>query len=60
MTDFERELSILIKARYPLIYLQTVEEARVEELIKHLAQQWGKRLHTWTFTRGYEPPIPAP
>lgn len=60
MTEFERELSVLIKARYPLIYLQTSEEARVEEMIKHLAHQRSKRLHTWTFTRGYEPPIPAP
>ncbi|OYT71790.1 MAG: ATPase, partial [Armatimonadetes bacterium JP3_11] len=60
MSEFERELSILIKARYPLIYLQTVEEARAEEMIKHLAQQRNTRLYTWTFTRGYEPPIPAP
>jgi len=60
MTDFERELSVLIKARYPLIYLQTAEEARAEELIKHIAQQRQKRLHIWTYTRGYEPPIPMP
>ncbi|MFN7015990.1 MAG: AAA family ATPase [Fimbriimonadales bacterium] len=60
MTEFERELGVLIRARYPLIYLQTAEETRAEELLKRLAQQHAKRLLTWTFTRGYEPPIPAP
>jgi hypothetical protein len=60
MTDFERELGVLIRACYPLIYLQTAEEPRAEETIKRLAQERGKRLYVWTLTRGYEPPIPAP
>jgi hypothetical protein len=60
MSDFEQELSVLIRARYPLIYLQTAEESRAEEILKQLAQGRGKRLYVWTLTRGYEPPIPAP
>jgi len=60
MTDFERELGVLIRACYPLIYLQTAEESRAEETLKRLAQARGKRLYVWTLTRGYEPPIPAP
>ena len=59
MSDFERELSTLIRACYPLVYLQTAEESRAEEIIRRLAGERGKRLHFWTLTRGYEPPIPA-
>ncbi|MCS7273544.1 MAG: AAA family ATPase [Fimbriimonadales bacterium] len=60
MSEFERELNLLIKARYPLIYLQTAEETRAEEILRHIAQQRHKRVYVWTYTRGYEPPIPAP
>lgn len=48
------QLSILIKAQYPLIYLVTSEEERAEQSIANLAQQ-GKsprRLYVWTVTRG--------
>jgi hypothetical protein len=60
MSDFEQELGVLIRACYPLIYLQTAEESRAEALLRQLAQGRGKRLYVWTLTRGYEPPIPAP
>ncbi len=59
-TAFERELEVLVRARYPLIYLLTAEERRAEELVRLVANRVQKRLHVWTLTRGYEPPLPAP
>ncbi|MEL7225296.1 MAG: AAA family ATPase, partial [Cyanobacteria bacterium J06576_12] len=47
------ELSVLIKAQYPLIYLVTFEEERAERAIAELAQkQPQQRLYTWTMTHG--------
>jgi hypothetical protein len=59
-TSFERELEVLIRARYPLLYVVTPEEGRAEELVRLIANRLQKRLHTWTLTRGYEPPLPLP
>ena len=47
------ELSVLIQAQYPLIYLVTFEEDRAERTIATLAQrQPQRRLYTWTMTHG--------
>ncbi|MGB7487939.1 MAG: AAA family ATPase, partial [Phormidesmis sp.] len=47
------ELSVLIQAQYPLIYLVTFEEERAERTIAALAQQQPQqRLYTWTMTHG--------
>src|SRR5512139_3967316 len=49
---FTRELDTLIRARYPLVYLVTWEEQRIEAHLDQLAQQHGKALWSWTITRG--------
>ena len=47
------ELSVLIQAQYPLIYLVTFEEERAERTIAALAQQRPqRRIYTWTMTHG--------
>ena len=48
----ETELDILIRARYPLIYLVSWEERRVESMLASLAARRGKRLYFWTVTEG--------
>ncbi|MEM8641964.1 MAG: AAA family ATPase [Cyanobacteria bacterium P01_G01_bin.54] len=50
----KEELSILIQAQYPLIYLITPEEDRAQQVIAHLAQgcEPTKQLFTWTVTQG--------
>jgi SpoVK/Ycf46/Vps4 family AAA+-type ATPase len=49
----QEELSILIQAQYPLIYLVTSEEERAEDAIALIAQQkTEKRIFVWTLTRG--------
>ena len=49
---FLRELDTLIRARYPLIYLVTWEEQRVEALLGDIARSHGKDVLEWTATRG--------
>ena len=50
----KEELSILIQAQYPLIYLVTSEEERAEQAIYSIAQSSKpqRRLYIWTVTHG--------
>jgi SpoVK/Ycf46/Vps4 family AAA+-type ATPase len=49
----QEELSVLIQAQYPLIYLQTSEEERAEQTIAALAQgKPPRRMYLWTVTHG--------
>ncbi|MCJ8283546.1 MAG: AAA family ATPase, partial [Rivularia sp. ALOHA_DT_140] len=50
----KEELSILIQAQYPLIYLVTSEEERAEQSIYSIAQSSKpqRRLYVWTVTHG--------
>jgi AAA+ superfamily predicted ATPase len=50
--DFMREIDTLIRARYPLLYLVTFEEQRVETLLGDIARAHGKELVEWSATRG--------
>jgi ATP-dependent 26S proteasome regulatory subunit len=47
-----RDLDTLIRARYPLIYLVSWEEQRVEAILESLAQKHGKALMAWSATKG--------
>ncbi len=47
------ELSVLIQAQYPLIYLVTPEEERAEQAISEIADQTKSRpVYVWTVTHG--------
>lgn len=46
------EIDSLIRARYPILYLLTHEEARLENLLSSLAQKQSKEFHHWTATTG--------
>jgi SpoVK/Ycf46/Vps4 family AAA+-type ATPase len=49
----QEELSILLQAQYPLIYLVTSEEERAEQVLYGLAQNKPpRRLYIWTVTHG--------
>ena len=52
LSSFIDELDVLIRARYPLIYLVTWEEQRVDALLASLAESHGKALFTWSVTQG--------
>lgn len=50
----QEQLSILVQAQYPLIYLVTSEEERAEQEIATIAQRGkpDRRVFVWTLTRG--------
>lgn len=50
--DSVRELELLIKSRYPIIYLETWEEERAENLLNLIARNLKKPLFIWTSTKG--------
>ena len=53
--SFADELELLLRARYPLIYIPTLEEERLETAIAQQAQNMGNRtLYIWDFVDGYQ------
>src|SRR5512140_564596 len=48
------ELEDLIKARYSLIFVQSHEEARVEEALRKLCMEREMRLEVWSVTEGFK------
>lgn len=51
---FNDELTLLLKARYPIIYINTVEEDRVEYVIrKTIKNTLNRSIYTWDFIDGY-------
>jgi hypothetical protein len=52
---FREEFKLLLRARYPLIYIPTYEEERVEAAIREEAANLGNRpVYTWDFVDGYQ------
>ncbi|NJL65624.1 MAG: AAA family ATPase [Methylacidiphilales bacterium] len=52
---FRDEFKLLLRARYPLIYIPTYEEERVEAAIREeAAQQSNRPVYTWDFVDGYQ------
>ena len=47
-----RELDVLIRARYPIIYIETWEEERVEKTLREIAEKREKEFFVWTVTDG--------
>ncbi len=50
--DAESEVELLVRARYPIIYLESYEEVRVLDVLKSVAERRAKRMFTWTVTEG--------
>jgi AAA+ superfamily predicted ATPase len=46
------DLEVLIRARYPIIYVVTWEEERVERCLREIAEKRDKKLFVWTVTQG--------
>ncbi len=53
-----QELDILIRAKYPIVYIASWEEARVEDALRRVCAPLNRTLHTWTITQGMLPPVP--
>jgi ATP-dependent 26S proteasome regulatory subunit len=51
---FTSELSLFLKARYPIIYINTIEEDRVEYIIrKNVKTNLNRSIYSWDFVDGY-------
>ena len=51
---FNDELTLLLKARYPVIFINTIEEDRVEYVIrKHIKANLNRSIYSWDFVDGY-------
>jgi SpoVK/Ycf46/Vps4 family AAA+-type ATPase len=52
---FQDEFDLLLRARYPLIYISTLEEERIERAIADVAQKRSDRpIYIWDFVEGYQ------
>jgi len=53
---FEQELDLLIRSSYPIIYIPTPEEERVEQLITYVGEAGSpaREVHMWDIVNGFE------
>nr|ASO75883.1 Ycf46 [Storeatula sp. CCMP1868] len=52
--SFIKEFKLLLKARYPLLYIPTTEEERLEYTIRSCIQLYSNRtIYCWDFVDGY-------
>lgn len=52
--NFNDELILLLKARYPIIFINTIEEDRVEYVIrKQIKTNFNRSIYSWDFVDGY-------
>jgi SpoVK/Ycf46/Vps4 family AAA+-type ATPase len=52
---FLKDFLILLKARYPIIYVSTSEEERIEYLLKYSSKKYISRVcYVWNFVEGYQ------
>jgi ATP-dependent 26S proteasome regulatory subunit len=52
MSDVIQQVDVLIRARYPLVYLVTWEEDRAMQLLLQIARKQKKNFAVWTCTDG--------
>ena len=52
--NFEADLNLTLRARYPLIYIPSAEEERVESVIANVAKSLGRSIFIWDFVDGYQ------
>jgi len=58
--EVQAELETLVRARYPVLYVVSWEEERVEACLAEVARKRGKRLVCWSVVRGLYAPGESP
>jgi len=53
--NFQTELETLIRARYPILYVLSSEEMRVQSIIMDIAQKRQKKVFEWSYSTGIVP-----
>lgn len=55
--DAASQIEVLVRAKYPILYVVSWEERRVEESLQKVCTNLKRTLHTWTITQGMRPPV---
>jgi AAA+ superfamily predicted ATPase len=50
--DFTADLELLLRARHPILFIETEEKDRAEGLLLHSADKLGLLFYTWTRSKG--------
>src|SRR5215468_8460934 len=53
--NFPQEIETLIRARYPILYVITSEEMRVQQSLVEIAAKRQKKVFEWTYSSGIVP-----
>src|SRR5262245_44363413 len=53
--NFQKELETLIRARYPLLYIISSEELRVQSVVLDIAKKRQKKAYEWSSSTGIVP-----
>ena len=53
--NLQSEIETLIRARYPILYIVSSEETRVQNVVMSIAQQRQKKVFEWSFSIGIVP-----
>ena len=53
--NFQTEIETLIRARYPILYVITSEEMRVQKILVEIAARRQKKVFEWTYSSGIVP-----
>jgi AAA+ superfamily predicted ATPase len=53
--NFQNEIETLIRARYPILYVITSEELRVQNLVTEIARKRQKKTFEWSYSTGIVP-----
>src|SRR5260221_10245577 len=53
--NFQAELETLIRARYPILYIISSEEMRVQSMVVEIAKRRQKKVFEWSYNTGIVP-----
>jgi len=53
--NFQAEIETLIRARYPILYVISSEEMRVQHLVVEIAKKRQKKVFEWSYSTGIVP-----
>jgi SpoVK/Ycf46/Vps4 family AAA+-type ATPase len=53
--NFPSEIETLIRARYPILYVVSSEELRVQEVVMDIARRRQKKVFEWSYSTGIVP-----
>ncbi len=57
MSEAAAEIEVLIRAKYPILYVVSWEEKRVEDALAAICKGLQRTLHSWSVTQGMKPAV---